>query len=51
MDASATAGFMRAVAECGPIGYSLYPFPQTRRGAWRVLGAPIRPAVGGPRCT
>jgi hypothetical protein len=35
-----TAGFMQAVADCSPLGYSLYDFPITRRGAWKALAAP-----------
>jgi hypothetical protein len=37
-----TAGFMRAVAACVPLGYSLYAFPSTPRAAWAVLTAPLR---------
>jgi hypothetical protein len=44
------AGFMRAVAGCAPLGYSLYAFPGTRRAAWTALGRP--PAVAGdPSCS
>jgi len=43
-----TAGFMRAVADCAPFGYSLYDFPLTSRAAWRALDA--RPANTGRRC-
>jgi hypothetical protein len=32
-----TAGFMRAVADCAPAGYSLYEFPITSRAAWTAL--------------
>jgi len=35
-----TAGFMRAVADCSPVGYSLYEFPLTGSAAWRALEAP-----------
>jgi hypothetical protein len=35
-----TAGFMRAVADCEPVGYSLYDFPLTSRAAWTALKAP-----------
>lgn len=45
-----TAGFMRAVADCAPFGYSLYDFPITSRAAWRALTAPLAPAPGDPRC-
>lgn len=41
MGATETAGFMRAVAECAPLGYSLYEFPTTRRAAWPTLAAPL----------
>jgi hypothetical protein len=34
-----TAGFMRAVVDCAPLGYSLYAFPATQRDTWRALGA------------
>ena len=37
-----TAGFMRAVADCRPLGYSLYDFPLTSRASWQALAA--RPA-------
>jgi hypothetical protein len=46
------AGFMRAVADCAPLGYSLYAFPTTHRAAWTALTAPVaahtagRPASG-----
>jgi hypothetical protein len=39
MDAGETAGFMRAVAACEPLGYSLYAFPGTSRAAWAALRA------------
>ena len=41
-------GFMRAVADCAPIGYGLYDFPLTSRTSWRALAA--RP-VGRGACT
>ena len=51
MGAKETAGFMRAVAACVPLGYSLYAFHTTRRAAWTVLTAPLSaPASGGRRC-
>ncbi len=51
MGAKETAGFMRAVADCAPFGYSLYAFPTTRRSAWTALTAPVRaPAAGDPPC-
>jgi hypothetical protein len=34
------AGFMDAVARCGPIGYSLYDFPITSSAAWKALASP-----------
>jgi len=41
MGATETAGFMRAVADCSPLGYSLYAFLTTRRAAWTALTAPL----------
>jgi hypothetical protein len=47
-----TVGFMRAVAACAPVGYSLYAFPRTRPSAWTTLTAPFRaPASADPSCT
>ena len=37
MGAGETAGFMRAVADSAPLGYSLYAFPGTRRATWTAL--------------
>lgn len=34
-----TAGFVQAVDDCRPIGYSLYDFPTTRLATWRALTA------------
>ena len=52
MGAQETAGFMRAVAECAPLGYSLYSFPTTRTSAWKALTAPLRARVAGAaRCS
>ena len=34
------AGFMGAVGDCGPLGYSLYAFSVTRQTAWKALAAP-----------
>jgi hypothetical protein len=48
MGAGETAGFMRAVAACAPLGYSLYAFPGTSRAAWTALATP--PAASG-NCT
>jgi hypothetical protein len=49
MGAKETAGFMRAVADCAPLGYSLYDFPLTGRAAWQALNA--APAADGRRCS
>lgn len=49
MGAEETAGFMRAVADCSPLGYSLYEFPITSRSAWKALAT--RPAADGRRCS
>jgi hypothetical protein len=40
MGAKESAGFMRAVAACSPLGYSLYDFPLTSGASWRALTAP-----------
>jgi hypothetical protein len=49
MGAGETAGFMRAVAACEPLGYSLYAFPGTSRAAWDALTAqPV--ATAGRAC-
>jgi hypothetical protein len=45
MGPSETAGFVRAVADCAPLGFSLYAFPSTRRATWHALGA--RPRAHG----
>jgi hypothetical protein len=37
MGTADTAGFMRAVAACEPLGYSLYAFPGTSGAAWNAL--------------
>jgi hypothetical protein len=39
MGAGETAGFVRAVAACEPLGYSLYAFPGTSRATWNALTA------------
>lgn len=45
MGAPETAGFMRAVGACAPLGYSLYEFPITSRATWRALtGSPVASA-------
>jgi hypothetical protein len=40
-----TAGFMRAVADCSPLGYSLYDFPLTSQATWKALAT--RPVASG----
>jgi hypothetical protein len=49
MGAAEMSGFMQAVADCAPLGYSLYDFPITRPAAWKTLEAP--PAGNGRPCT
>ena len=49
MGARETAGFMRAVADCSPLGYSLYAFPVTRQATWKALERPF--AGDGRACT
>jgi hypothetical protein len=39
MGARETAGFTSAVADCAPVGYSLYSFPSTGRVTWDALTA------------
>jgi hypothetical protein len=51
MGARETAGFIRAVAECSPLGYSLYGFAHTSPAAWGALTAPHRKAAGSTACT
>lgn len=52
MGAGETAGFMHAVADCAPLGWSLYAFPTTHRAAWTALTAPLRTgAAADPSCT
>jgi hypothetical protein len=49
MGVEETEGFMRAVADCAPLGYSLYEFPITSQATWKALTTP--PAVAGdPAC-
>jgi hypothetical protein len=43
------AGFMGAVADCSPLGYSLYAFSVTRQATWKALARP--PARNGLPCT
>jgi hypothetical protein len=40
MGARETTGFMRAVADCSPLGYSLYAFSVTRQATWKALARP-----------
>jgi len=40
------AGFMQAVGDCAPLGYSLYAYSVTRRTTWKALAAP--PAARRP---
>jgi hypothetical protein len=49
MGAAETAGFMRAVADCAPLGYSLYEFPITSEATWEELKSP--PVAAGRPCT
>jgi hypothetical protein len=52
MGAPETAGFVRAVAACAPLGYSLYAFPRTTRATWAALTAAQPSRTGGRRpCT
>ena len=52
MGATETAGFLRAVAACGPLGYSLYAFPGTSPATWTALTAPLpTPTARERRCT
>jgi hypothetical protein len=50
MGTSEAAGFTSAVADCAPLGYSLYAFPTTRRVTWEALTARRRahPAASAP---
>ena len=34
------AGFMQAVGDCGPLGYSLYAWSVTRQTTWKALATP-----------
>ena len=40
MGAREIAGFMGAVGDCEPLGYSLYAFSVTRRSTWKALATP-----------
>ena len=50
MGARETAGFMRAVAECAPLGYSLYEFPITSQATWKALSSPLPAPAGSKAC-
>ena len=50
MGAKETAGFMHAVADCAPLGYSLYEFPITRQATWTALRSPLVPVAGDGLC-
>jgi hypothetical protein len=50
MSASETAGFMRAVADCAPLGYSLYEFPITSQATWKALASPLPAPAGSKAC-
>jgi hypothetical protein len=50
MSAGDTAGFMRAVADCSPLGYSLYEFPLTSRATWKALTTPLASSRRGGTC-
>jgi hypothetical protein len=50
MGARETAGFMRAVADCAPLGYSLYEFPITSRTNWTALTSSRIARGGGSTC-
>lgn len=40
-------GFMQAVADCHPFGYSLYAFSVTPQATWPALRRPVAPVAGG----
>ena len=46
MTAGDTAGFMRAVADCEPLGYSLYAWSVMRPGMWPALKGPASDPTG-----
>jgi hypothetical protein len=50
MGAKETVGFMQAVADCDPLGYSLYEFPITRRATWNALRSPLVAVASGGLC-
>jgi len=49
MGAREIAGFMQAVGDCAPLGYSLYAYSVTRQTTWKALAAP--PAGASRPCT
>jgi hypothetical protein len=49
MGAPETTGFLRAVADCTPFGYSLYAFPRTSRATWAALGGALAARASGRR--
>jgi hypothetical protein len=51
MGTKETAGFLRAVADCAPLGYSLYEFPLTSRATWHALNGARAAAVSAKPCT
>jgi hypothetical protein len=51
MGAGEATGFMRAVADCAPLGYSLYEFPLTSRADWKALATPPAAEAGAEPCT
>ncbi len=51
MGARETAGFMRAVGDCAPVGYSLYEFPITSRATWSALATPPAAKRSDQPCT
>lgn len=48
MGAKELTGFMQAVGDCSPLGYSLYAFSVTRPATWAALATP--PARTGRPC-
>jgi hypothetical protein len=50
MGPSETAGFMQAVADCAPFGYSLYEFPITSQATWKALASPLPAAPANKAC-
>lgn len=46
MTAADTQGFMRAVADCKPLGYSLYAWSVMRPGMWPALPGPATDPTG-----